>query len=77
MRTSVIIVDDFLNNANALRQAALQLDYPASRRCISGKELATADQPGCVVEQVSSIVGEPLAPSPPPQSHAKSRMTLG
>lgn len=78
MIRSYLIVDDFLDNPEQLREMAAKLDYPvlpektnypgrnASRRVtVEGMDAA-----------VSNLVGEPLVPTPG-TSHAKFRLTLG
>lgn len=76
MPTSIIIVDDFLDNAVALREAALRLDYPAQGNTYPGRNSTQRIQIGGLTEQVSRLVGEPLAPMPPPEAHGKFRITL-
>jgi hypothetical protein len=75
--TSIIIVDDFLDNAVALREAALRLDYPAQGNTYPGRNSTQRIQIEGLTEQVSRLVGEPLAPMPPPEAHGKFRITLG
>lgn len=76
MPTSLIVVDDFFSDPQALREAALRLDYPVQQGAFPGRNsLQRIGMPG-LAEAVSRIVGEPLKPVEPPQSHAKCRITL-
>ncbi|HEY0412074.1 MAG TPA: DUF6445 family protein [Allosphingosinicella sp.] len=76
MRTSLVIVDDFIDNAPALRQAALQLTYPQLEGPFPGRNsLQRINMPG-LADEVSHILGEPLEPLSPPLSHCKARITL-
>ena len=76
MPTSMIIVDDFLDNAHALRAASLRLTYPPQAGMFPGRNSAERIDIDGLAEQCSRLVGEPLQGMPPPQAHAKSRITL-
>ncbi|HEY0180195.1 MAG TPA: DUF6445 family protein [Dokdonella sp.] len=76
MPTSLIIVDDFLDNAAELRRAALRLTYPQLEGAFPGRNSLERVNIEGLAEQVSRIVGEPLRPISPLQSHAKCRITL-
>lgn len=76
MPTSMIIVDDFLDNAQALREASLRLTYPPQEGMFPGRNSVERINIEGLEQQVSRLVGEPLEALPPPQSHAKSRITL-
>ncbi|MDN5782266.1 MAG: DUF6445 family protein [Luteimonas sp.] len=78
MPTSLIIVDDFLGPADAkgLREAALGLNYPPQQGAFPGRNSAERMEIGGLTEAVSNLVGEPLKPMPPTESHAKFRITL-
>ena len=76
MPKSIVIVDDFLNNAQQLREAALRLTYPQQEGAFPGRNSLERLQLEGLVPQVSRILGEPLALLDPPQSHAKCRITL-
>lgn len=76
MPTSMIIVDDFLDNAQALREAALRLTYPPQEGTFPGRNSVERINIEGLAQQVSRLVGEPLEAMPPPQSHGKSRITL-
>ncbi len=76
MPTSVIIVDDFLDNAQALRDAALRLDYSDVRGAFPGRNSAQRIDLQGLDQQVSRLVGEPVVPMPPSQAHGKFRLAL-
>ena len=76
MPTSLIIVDDFLDNAVALRDAALRLTYPAQAGMFPGRNSVERINIDGLAQQVSHLVGEPLEAMPPPQAHGKTRITL-
>lgn len=76
MPTSIIIIDDFLDNALALREAALRLTYPEQQGMFPGRNSLERINIDGLTQQISHLVGEPLEPTPPQQSHAKSRITL-
>ena len=76
MPTSLIIVDDFLDNALALREAALRLTYPPQEGMFPGRNSVERINIDGLAEQVSHLVGEPVEGMPAPQAHAKSRITL-
>ncbi|RYZ75052.1 MAG: hypothetical protein EOP91_00255 [Lysobacteraceae bacterium] len=76
MPTSLIVVDDFLDNALALREAALRLTYPAQEGMFPGRNSVERIDIEGLAGQVSHLVGEPLQAMPPPQAHGKSRITL-
>jgi len=73
----MIIVDDFLDTAPALREAALRLTYPEQQQgAFPGRNSLQRINIEGLTQQVSRLVGEPLQEMPPPQSHAKCRITL-
>src|SRR5688500_19688472 len=76
MPTSLVIVDDFLDNAEALREAALRLTYPEQEGEFPGRNSLERINIEGLDRQVSDIVGEPLKAHSPPLSHAKCRITL-
>jgi hypothetical protein len=76
MYTTFLLVDDFLDNADALRAHALTLDYPEQQGQFPGRNSLQRINIGGLTEAVSRIIGEPLIAAPPPQSHAKARLTL-
>ncbi len=77
MRTNLVIVDDFLDNATGLREAALRLDYPEQKGNFPGRNSLQRINIDGLNEAVSAVVNEPLQPISPLESHAKSRLTLG
>jgi hypothetical protein len=76
MYTTFLVVDDFLDNAEALRDYALTLDYPPQEGQFPGRNSLQRINIDGLTETVSSIIGERLVPAPPPESHAKTRLTL-
>jgi hypothetical protein len=76
MRTTLLIVDDFIDNAPGLREAALRLTYPEQQGAFPGRNSLERINIGGLAEEVSRLVGEPLQPIEPLESHAKCRLTL-
>jgi len=76
MPTSLIIVDDFLDNAEQLREAALRLTYPSQDGAFAGRNSLERIEIGGLAQKVSDLVREPLKVISPPQSHAKCRISL-
>lgn len=76
MPTSLIIVDDFLDNAPDLRSAALRLTYPSQEGAFPGRNSLERIEIGGLAQQVSHLVSEPLKLISPLQSHAKCRIAL-
>ena len=75
MGTALVVVDDFLRNADAFRAAALDLDYSLEgpypgRNSVEELPINGLD------EAVSSILREPVRAMPPPGSHAHCRLAL-
>jgi len=77
MLTTLLIVDDFLNNADGLREQALRLTYPEQQGAFPGRNSRERISIDGLDEAVSRLVGEPLIPVEPLESHAKCRLTLG
>jgi hypothetical protein len=77
MHTTFLVVDDVLDNAAALRAHALTLDYPSLQGEFPGRNSLQRINIEGLTEAVSRIVGEQLEAAPPPQSHAKTRLTFG
>lgn len=75
MRTSLIVVDDFLDNAQGLREAALRLTYPPQEGAFPGRNSLERINLEGLDAQVERLVGERLRPLPS-LSHTKSRLTL-
>lgn len=76
MPTSLIVVDDFLDNPHELRNAALRLTYPDQEGAFPGRNSLERINLDGLIQQASRIVGEPLELLSPLQSHAKCRITL-
>lgn len=78
MPTSLIIVDDFLGERDALqlRQTALTLSYPPQKGTFPGRNSLERLEIDGLSDAASRIVGERLKPMSPPQSHSKFRITL-
>ncbi len=76
MPTSFLVVDDFLDNANDLRNAALQLIYPEQSTYYPGRNSVQRIDLQGLTEGISQLVGEPLKPALPREAHAKCRITL-
>lgn len=75
MPTSLIIVDDFLDNAGDLRDAGLQQHYPPVQGNFPGRNSAQSVHVEGLDHEISRLVGEPLIPAPG-QAHGKFRITL-
>jgi len=76
MHTTMLIVDDFFDNATDLREAALRLTYPEQEGAFPGRNSLERINVTGLHEQVSRLLNEPLVPMTPPESHAKFRLTL-
>lgn len=75
MPTSLIVVDDFLDNASDLRELGLRMHYPSVQGNFPGRNSAQAVNLEGLDQEVSRLVGEPLVPAPG-QAHGKFRITL-
>jgi hypothetical protein len=76
MLTTLLIVDDFLNNADDLRDRALHLTYPEQQGAFPGRNSLERLNIEGLDQAVSRLVGEPLMPVSPLESHGKCRLTL-
>jgi hypothetical protein len=77
MRTSLIIVDNFMDNAAELRAAALRMTYDYRDDVyFPGRNSAERLPLSGVDQYVSDIVGEPLKSRTAVGSHARFRITL-
>ena len=78
MHTSLIVVDDFLGQQDALslREAALKLTYPDLRGPFPGRNSLERIEIEGLSEIASHLTGERLKPINPLQSHGKFRITL-
>ena len=76
MPTSIMILDDFLNEPYELRNAALSLNYLEEPGNFPGrnsdKRIAINGMDG----EISNLVGEPLRGMTAPHAHAKCRISL-
>lgn len=75
MPLTTLVVDDFLDNAHELREAALRLEYPEVRGLYPGLNSRERLNISGLEQEISRLVGEPLVPMPPPQAHGKFRIT--
>src|SRR5687767_7677160 len=76
MHTSLIVVDDFMNNADELRAAGLRLTYPDLKGPFPGRNSQERVPVAGLADTVSRLTGEKLRPIDPPHSHAKFRISL-
>ena len=78
MPTSLVVVDDFLSQRDALelRSIALGLTYPEQQGAFPGRNSQERMEIDGLDRIASQLVGESLKPITPLQSHAKFRMTL-
>jgi hypothetical protein len=76
MPTSLIVVDDFLEQPDAFRDAALRLTYPPQEGQFPGRNSSQRLQLDGLTEEVCRLTGERVRPLDPPRSHAKCRITL-
>jgi Family of unknown function (DUF6445) len=76
MRTSLLVVDDFIDGAEGLREAALGLTFPNLEGPFPGRNSLQRINLEGLADQVSDLVREPLEPISPPRSHGKCRLTL-
>lgn len=76
MTTTLIVVDDFFDDVDAVRAAALKLTYPPQQGVFPGRNsVERLTLPG-LDQAVSQLVGEPVRAVNPRQSHCKCRITL-
>lgn len=76
MPTSLIVVDDFLDDPYVLRNAALRLNYPEVQAMYPGRNSAERINFDGLNNAVSRLVGEPLIPMTHNQAHGKCRIAL-
>ena len=76
MLTTLLIVDDFLNNASGVREAALRLTYPEQQGAFPGRNSRERINIEGLDQAVSQLLNEPVVPISPLESHAKCRLTL-
>lgn len=76
MPTSLIVVDDFLDDPYVLRNAALKLTYPDVKSIYPGRNSKERINFDGLNNAVSRLVGEPLVPMTHNQAHGKCRIAL-
>lgn len=76
MPTSLIVVDDFLDDPFVLRDAALRLNYPEVKGTYPGRNSVERIDLDGLNNEVSRLVGEPLVPMTHGQAHGKCRIAL-
>lgn len=76
MPTSLILVDDFLDDPYVLRDAALRLNYPEVKGTYPGRNSVERINLEGLNDEVSRLVGEPLVPMSHDQAHGKCRIAL-
>jgi len=76
MPTSLIVVDDFLDDPYPLRNAALGLTYPKVKGPYPGRNSAKQINIEGLEHEVSRLVGEPLLPMSHNQAHGNCRIAL-
>ncbi len=76
MPTSFIVVDDFLDDPYALRNAALRLSYPEVNSTFPGRNSKERINLEGLHHEVSRLVGEPLMPMDHNQAHGNCRIAL-
>ena len=77
MQTSIMVIDDFLDNPTEFRKAALSLEYPHpnEQTYFPGRNSAQPIFLQGLETQISRLVGERLQPAPG-TGHGKFRITL-
>ncbi len=76
MRTNLIVVDDFLENADELRSVGLRLTYPDIPGTYPGRNSQERVSVDGLTELVSGITGEALDPVVQDYSHGKFRIAM-
>ncbi len=77
MPVSLMVIDDFLSNVDAMRDALLKVDYPEVNvvKGYPGRNSANRITIPGIEQEISRLVQERLAPKEG-AGHAKSRLTL-
>ncbi len=76
MRKNLIVIDDFLQNAEQLREVGLGLNYPGIPGYFPGRNSAQRIAVDGLSELASNLAGERLAPVEQDYSHGKFRIAL-
>ena len=76
MLNNLMIVDDFIDSVDQVREAALKLEYPDIRGQFPGRNSLQRIRIDGLAEQVSYLVGESVIPIDPLESHGKCRLSL-
>ena len=77
MRTSLIVIDHFLDNIDKVRAAALRMTYRADpQAAYAGRNSREQLDIQGLQRVIARRVGEALQPMPPPDAHGKCRLTL-
>jgi len=76
MLNNLIIVDDFIDSIDQVREAALKMDYPDIRGQFPGRNSLQRIRIDGLEEQVSHLVGESVIAIDPLESHGKCRLSL-
>ena len=76
MLNNLIIVDDFIDSIDQVRQAALKMDYPDIQGQFPGRNSLQRIRIDGLEEQVSQLVGESVIPIDPLESHGKCRLSV-
>lgn len=74
MPTSFMVIDDFLDDPDSLRQAALNFDYPDVKDKYPGRNSTQRINLEGLNQEVSRLVGEPLVDLSHNQVHGKCRI---
>jgi hypothetical protein len=76
MLNNLMIVDEFIDSIDQVREAALKLEYPDIRGQFPGRNSMQRIRIDGLAEQVSYLVGESVVPIDPLESHGKCRLSL-
>ena len=76
MPTSIVVVDDFLDDPYTFRKAALGLTYPNAEGPYPGRNSVERINLEGLDNEVSRLVGEPLVSMEHNQAHGKCRIAL-
>ena len=76
MLNNLIVVDEFIDSVDQVREAALKMDYPDIRGQFPGRNSLQRIRIEGLDRQVSNLVGESVVPIDPLESHGKCRLSL-